>query len=187
MAIELEAKMRVADLDAVRKRLRALRAELCGRVLELNTFLDTSGRTLLQRDSGLRLRHTRELTSGEEKHVVTFKGPQDHGELRRREEIEFAVTDGRAATNLFERVGYAPQLSFEKRRETWRLGACTIELDELPELGTFVEIEGPDDVTVMGVREAMGLTQEALVTSGYASIVAAWLKQHPDRGPVLRF
>ena len=187
MAIELEAKMRVADLDAVRTRLRALRAVPRGRVLEVNTFFDTLEQTLLKRDSGLRLRHSIALPSGEEKHFVTFKGPQDHGELKRREEIEFAVADGTAATSLFERIGYVPQLSFEKRRETWQLGGCTIELDELPDLGTFVEIEGPDDVSVMGVRDAMGLTGEPLVTSGYASMVAAWLKQHPDRGPVLRF
>src|SRR5688572_1315725 len=106
MAIELEAKMRVTDLERVRARLRALRAEPRGRVLEVNTFFDTSAHTLLARDSGLRLRHTRELKSGEEKHVVTYKGRQDPGALKRREEIEFGVTDGTAATSMFERIGY---------------------------------------------------------------------------------
>jgi adenylate cyclase class 2 len=187
MPIELEAKMKVANLSPVRERLRNLGAEPRGRVLERNTFFDSPDRKLLVADSGLRLRHTRDLDRGEEKDVVTFKGPQGAGELKRREEIEFGVTHGAAASEMFGRLGYTPDLSFEKRRETWRLGDCTIELDELPNLGTFVEIEGPDENVVLSIREKLGLSGEPLVTIGYATMVAKWLKQHPDQPRVMRF
>ena len=187
MPIELEAKMKVSDLSPVRERLRALGAEPRSRVLERNTFFDSSDRRLLAADSGLRLRHTREIDTGEEKDVVTFKGPQEAGELKRREEIEFGVTNGAAATGAFERLGYVSRLSFEKRRETWRFGGCTVELDELPHLGTFVEIEGPDEPAVMRVRETLGLANEPLVPIGYATMVAKLLKERPTSVGVLRF
>lgn len=187
MAIELEAKMRVADLNAVRERLRAIGADPRGRVLEVNTFFETPDRALLRRDSGLRLRHTRDLDTGGEKDVVTFKGPMESGQLKRREEIEFGVTDGNATKAVFDRLGYRPDLTFEKRRETWHLDGCTIELDELPSIGTFIEIEGPDEPTVMRVREKLGLNDVPLVKSGYAHLVSTWLKEHGAREPVLRF
>ena len=187
MAIELEAKMRVADLEPVRARLRAAGATGGARVLEVNAFLDTRDKTLLNRDSGLRIRHTRDLGSGDEKDVVTFKGPMQSGQLKRREETEFVVSDGEAARTVFSRLGCEPQLMFEKRRETWRLDGCTVELDELPQLGTFVEIEGPDDATVLRVREMLGLKDEPLVKTGYAHLVSKWLRDHGAREPTLRF
>ena len=187
MAIELEAKIEVADLAAVRERLRAAGATGGSRALEVNTFFDTPGHTLLGRDSGLRLRHARDLDNGEERHQLTYKGRQESGALKRREEIEVGITDDAGMTTLLDRLGYAPGLTFEKRRETWHLGGCTIDLDELPQLGTFVEIEGPDEACIMGVRQALGLASEPLVKTGYAHLVATWLKAHDPRERTLRF
>jgi len=187
MAIELEAKMKVPDLAPVRERLRAAGATGGSRVLEVNTFLDTRDKALLKRDSGLRLRHTRDSESGDEKNVVTFKGPLQRGQLKQREEIEFGASDGEAARTLFSCLGYEPDLTFEKRRETWHLDGCTIELDELPQLGTFVEIEGPEESTVMRVREKIELKDAPLVKTGYAHLVSTWLREHGAREPVLRF
>lgn len=187
MPIELEAKMKVPDLAAVRERLRAAGATMTTRVLEMNTFLDTSEGTLLKRDSGLRLRHTRDLASGDQRNQLTYKGPQESGQLKRREEIEVSVSDADALLVLLGRIGYTPDLSFEKRRETWHLDGCTIELDELPELGTFVEIEGPDESTVMRVREQLQLHHEPLITTSYASMTSEFLKEHPSPEQALRF
>src|SRR5688572_9265043 len=123
MPIEIEAKMQVDDHHAVRQRLRACGARHVGDVLEINTFFDTTDRSLLSRDMGLRIRRTRDAT-GRETYIVTSKGPAATGALKQRDELEFTVSDPGAAERLFARLGFHPHISFEKRRETWELDGC---------------------------------------------------------------
>ncbi len=80
-----------------------------------------------------------------------------------------------AAVTIFARLGYAQVLSFEKKRETWTLGPCTIELDQLPQLGSFVEIEGPSQEDVLKTRETLGFAKVPAVTPTYAELVAKHL------------
>jgi adenylate cyclase class 2 len=176
MANELEAKMQVGGHEPVRARLRAAGAECVGAVMELNTFFDTPERSLVAQDKGLRVRHTADFATGAEKQVITYKGPQQDGALKNREEIEIVADDGEQAALLLERLGYAPTLSFEKRRETWRMEECLVELDELPQLGCFVEIEGPDEEAVLEVREALDLDDRPLVKKSYIAMVDELLK-----------
>ena len=47
-----------------------------------------------------------------------------------------------------------------------------MELDEVAELGKFVEIEGPDEAAVNRVRASIGLPETAFVRESYVSMVA---------------
>lgn len=176
MPTELEAKMQVPDHVPVRDALHAQGAARVGSVMELNTFFDTKDRALLAQDKGLRVRHACDFETGDERHVITYKGSQQAGALKNREEIEIAADDGEQAALLLERLGYGPTLSFEKRRETWRVDDCLVELDELPQLGCFVEIEGPDEEAVLSVRDALDLNHYPLVKKSYIAMVDELLK-----------
>ena len=181
MATELEAKMRVPDHEPVRRQLQAAGGTRLGACMELNTFFDTPDRTLVAQDKGLRVRRTCDFATGDEKYVVTYKGPQQAGALKSREEIEIRADDGDNAALMLQRLGYAPTLSFEKRRESWRVDDCLVELDELPQLGCFVEIEGPDEEAVLGVREALDLDRHPLVKQNYIAMVAEALQSTGGR------
>jgi adenylate cyclase class 2 len=180
MPLEIEAKMKVPDFDAVRQALSASGAKHIGAVLEINTFFDTADRILLSQDKGLRLRRTRDQRTSQERFVITVKGPAQPGELKSRDEAETDVNDGDSASAVLMALGYAPELSFEKRRESWTLGGCKIELDELPLLGRFVEIEGPDEPTVMRVRQRLGLSNLPPIKTGYISMLARHLQETGD-------
>jgi len=186
MGLEIEAKMKIADLAAVRDRLRAAGGQFVGRVAELNTFLDTPDGSLKNRGQGLRIRINRNTDTGAATVVVTFKGPLHQGPMKTREEREATVENHDDMVRVFQALGLAVHLSFEKHRETWKLDACKVELDELPELGRFVEVEGPDEETVMRVRETLGLAAEAMIKDGYASMIAKHLQQQ-GRGRELTF
>jgi adenylate cyclase class 2 len=97
------------------------------------------------------------------------------------------VGDGAAATALLEALGYHQILSFEKRRESWRLGGCKVELDELPHLGVYVEIEGPRDEAVMKVRETLKLTDRPLVKASYIAMLMTHLQESRDGQRVVKF
>jgi adenylate cyclase class 2 len=180
MAAELEAKMKVGEFAAVRAKLAEAGAKQVGAVLETNTFFDSKDGALVSSDKGLRLRRTRDDKTGAEKFIITVKGPQQSGDLKNREEAEVRVEDGDDARAVLAALGYQPTLSFEKKRESWELDDCKVELDELPILGRFVEIEGPDERTVMRVRERLGLSTNPLIRTGYITMLAKHLKETAD-------
>src|SRR5215471_7060817 len=105
MALEIEAKMKVADLATVRDRLRAAGAEFTGRVSELNTFLDHADESLRKAGKGLRVRINRNADTGKTTIVVTFKGPLQKGAMKTREEREVEVEDHDDMVHVFEALG----------------------------------------------------------------------------------
>ena len=187
MPVEIEAKMKVADLEPVRARLRECGAERVAARFEVNEFFDTEDRTLLAADKGLRLRRSRDLASGEETFAMTFKGPRQHGPLKSREEAEVTVGSFDDARRLLHDLGYVTILSFEKRRESWKLGGCKVELDELPHLGAFVEVEGPREQDVLKVREMLHLSDRPMIKTGYAALLSTYLQEHGRPQRVVRF
>lgn len=179
MAIELEAKMQVADLDAVRERLESLGARARGTVLETNLFFDTPDRRLLAADEGLRVRAERALDgAAEPMSRVTFKGPRHQAAVKTREELEAGVADPEAIGLILEKLGFERVLRFEKRREAFALDGCEVVLDELPYIGTYVEIEGDDEATVMALREKLGMGELPLLTTSYVALMSDYLQEN---------
>ena len=178
MPVEIEAKMKVTDLAVVRDRLKEVEAQYVGDRLEINTFFDTEDRTLLAGDRGLRVRQNREKTGSAETVTVTYKGPRQPGPMKSRDEIELDVATAAEAINLFDALGYHRVLSFEKRRESWTLLGCQVELDELPHLGKYVEIEGPDEKTIEIVRGRLALDKQPIVHASYVAMLMTHLQDH---------
>ncbi len=188
MKIEIEAKCRVDDLSVIRSRVEQLDGGHVARMLEDNIFLDTHDRQMAASDCGLRVRVLEVVGNGKPAEtVVTFKGPRQHGRLKSRREIELAVDAAPAMLELLAELGYHETIRFEKRRDRWRLDGCTIELDELPILGCFVEIEGPDDAAVLAVREKLGLSNRPMIKSSYVSMLWSYLADHEISERHVRF
>ena len=177
MPVEIEAKIKVENFDDVRARLQKAGAGDGTDHFETNTFFDTEDHSLLAADKGLRLRLTRDEQSGAEQHIVTYKGPRRPGPLKSREEVEVSVNDPEQATRLFEQLGFKKLLSFEKRRQSWNLDGCKVELDTVPHLGTFVEIEGAGEQAVMKVRQTLGLSDRPLVKTSYVALLTGHLQE----------
>ena len=175
MPVEIEIKLKVEEPALVREKLRALGAQPAGRAMETNSFFDTADRALLAADCGLRIRRSRPLEGGDEILIITYKGPRADGPVKQREEIEIIVDALEPARLLLERLGYQEQLCFEKRRESWKLGNCEIELDELPRLGSFVEIEGPSEAEVTELQQRLSLSSLTPIMPTYADLVARHL------------
>jgi adenylate cyclase class 2 len=186
MPTETEAKMKLEDPGPLRARLRELGATRLGERFEINQFFDSPDSVLKSRDQGLRLRSMKQ-EDGSESSVITFKGPALASQVKSREEIEFSIGSFDDAAALLGKLGYAPTLGFEKRRETWELEGVLVELDELPLLGRFVEIEGPDESTVLAARARLGLDALPLISRGYIRMIDDLVRTRPDLGPTVRF
>lgn len=174
MPTELESKTRVESHDPAREKLRGRSAVYVGRVLETNQILDRDDGELLRTGCGLRVRSIRVLDGQPPaRSTVTYKGAKTPGKFKSREEWETPIEDGAALTAILAALGYKPRIVFEKRRETWRLGPCTVELDELPVLGRFIEVEGPDEAAILGVLTDLGLAGEPSINESYVGLLMA--------------
>ena len=180
MPIEIEAKMKMADVPALRSRLEAVGAKPAGHVMETNTFFDRPDLSLRKAGQGLRLRVAEDIATGQRQTIITHKGPPVPGPLKTRQETELHVADADAASSLLQQLGFVQMLRFQKRRQSWLLGDCRIELDEVPMLGHFVEVEGPSEDSVQRVCGLLGLDRQPLVTSSYAALLAAHLEVSGD-------
>lgn len=187
MPLEIEAKFRLADAGALQARLKAAGARRVGKVLEENHFFDRPDGSLRAGDRGLRVRLARSLDepNAAQTALLTVKGPKQASELAPREAFDVEVAPADQIVPLIGALGFVHVMMFEKRRETWELDACLVELDELPELGRFAEIEGPSVEAVRGVQAKVGLSDADLEEASYSKMVSKLLKQRGEKA--LRF
>ena len=181
MAVETEAKIQVADHEALRERLAQLGAKCQAERLEVNIYFDTAEGELLRNDRALRLR------SIGEKNVLTYKGPARKGKYKQRLEIQTAIADGQAVERLLGELGFAQSLVFEKRRQSWLLDECRVELDSLPLLGAFVEVEGPCEAAIGQVLCKLGLDKADLIATPYPILLQDHLERTGNSSREIRF
>ena len=142
MRAEIEAKLKVDSLADVERKLRECDASFVRETVQRDTYFDTADRDLTRRDECLRLRQ--EKIGQRERLTLAYKGPKEPDDYKKRTEIEVQVGDADATESLLAALGHEKALTFDKRRRLWKLLDCEVALDELPLLGVFVEVEGPD-------------------------------------------
>lgn len=173
MATETEAKIRVDDLVAVAGRLFELGAVREDECLERNWVFDDADGSLEKRGLLLRVR-----SLGGEGGIFTVKRPMEGGRFKTREEVESMVDSTGDFLRQLAMLGYSVSWIYEKRRQTWRWKDCVLSLDECPEIGCFVEIEGGTDGIVEACAD-VGLDPGDHIEDNYLSL---WRKHLAARG-----
>jgi adenylate cyclase, class 2 len=187
MSIEIELKLRVESHGAVREKLLAVGAERVGAVVETNHILDRPDGALRGQGFGLRVRVAEDQGTGESTTTFTFKGPRTPGVIKSREEIETLVSDSASFLKILARLGYVSILEYQKRRESWLLDGCRVELDEPTILGFFVEIEGDGEESIRNVQRKLALGETAEEGRSYVSTLISHCKDAGIADRVLRF
>lgn len=167
--LEVEVKFLIPELAAVRQAVLTAGGLLHKpRVFERNVRYDTAEDSLRQQIALLRLRDdgvTRLTFKG-----MPLDGPEhDQAHARVREELEVIVSDFAIMEMILQRLGFAPRQRYEKYRETFRLGAVEVVLDELP-FGDFVELEGPGEL-LPETASALGLAWERRILVNYLTLL----------------
>jgi len=184
LAREIEAKFRLTDPEAIRRALRRCGAICLGAALETNRFFDSPDAELHKADRALRVRVADPVSAADAEGrtadapevTVTYKGPQEKGpsKLKVREEIQFHADSAAAAVGMLIALGLVNTMTFQKRRESWALDDCRVELDELPALGRFMEIEGPSADAIAKVTAALGLAEAEMIRTPYSLMLQAY-------------
>lgn len=190
---EVEIKLRVADLGALRRRLALARAHptASGRVHEMNVLFDTPQGGFAKQGQLLRLR-VEQVSSklgkgggtGKGRAVLTYKGPaiknasggsDQRRRYKMREEVEVGVADPERLRLILEALGLRGWFRYEKYRSSFRLPATCrwaaglhIELDETP-IGTFLELEGPTQA-IDRAAKLLGYGPRDYITQSYLAL-----------------
>ena len=188
---EVEIKLRVTDLAALRKKLRSLGARLLHRVHERNTLFDTPQQRLRKKGHVLRLRleYRPGATKAPLRSLLTYKGPglnpagapakgwlpgpsqRSPRRYKVREEVETPVSEPARLAQVFAAIGLLPSFRYEKYRATYRLprlGGLLVELDETP-IGVFLELEGSPR-SIDRASRLLGFTPRDYLLSSYAAL-----------------
>ena len=154
--VENEIKYRVVSLSTVQTRLSELGFASSDEVSQRDEYYDTDDNLLKLSDYVVRLR----WESG--KLLIALKGPRwrtDDGRYP-RVELEFEGKDRESIDADLKRHGLKRVWVFEKRRVVYVKPGESVEvmLDEAPEIGAYLEIEGESE----GIRNLVGVLQQAL-------------------------
>ncbi len=179
MCIEIEAKLKVGSLENIKRKLVELGAEFTAEKLQRDYYFDDINRTLTKTDRCLRLR--RESVNKSEGFFLTYKGAREKDLFKKRQEINMEIQDPESTEKMLAALGYNRVMVVEKKRRTWRHRDCIVALDELPLLGVFVEIEGPDDKKIVNVQSDLGLAGLPHIAKGYACLMERKLRSTERR------
>jgi adenylate cyclase class 2 len=168
MCVEIEAKLKVESPMEVEQKLTGLGAEFLAEQSQTDYFFDDADDSLTTTDRCLRLR--RQSVDGGERFFLTYKGAKEKSNFKKRQEIEIEIMQADSTQKLLAALGYEDVMVIEKRRRLWRLGGCSVALDQLPLLGDFVEIEGPDDAAIAEVQKSLGLGNLTHIAKSYAQL-----------------
>jgi len=158
MHYEVEQKFALADPADMQAKLVALGAQAAGQCDQVDCYFSHPARDFAQTDEALRIRRV------DGQSLVTYKGPKIDRETKTRHEIELALPAGATTADdfagLFEALGFAPVAEVRKHRRTfhltWQGQSVEAALDEVADLGHFVELEiSASEQTVDTARGAL--------------------------------
>ncbi len=165
---EIEAKFTGVNIDEIRTLLHDAGAQLVHPMREMKRVtIDTP--EMRQKNAFIRVRDEGNKTT------LTYK-QFDALSLDGVKEIEVIVSDFDATIALLAVAGLAYGSLQESRRETWRLNNVEIVIDEWPWLNPYVEIEGPDEDSVINTARTLGFDWDTAV---FGDVMAAYRVQYP--------
>jgi adenylate cyclase, class 2 len=192
---EIEIKLAIEDIAALRGQLRKLRAKAAPRLFERNELYDTPQNDL--RGSGRLLRIRIETlapgkstrppggTRANSRGVLTYKAPVegiDPATPRRYKQREESEINFQAADRLepiLRALGFRAGFRYEKFRTGYtlpKLKGLHLDLDETP-IGDYLELEGPP-AAIDRAAKLLGFTAQNYITATYWDLYVAHCRGH---------
>lgn len=141
--IEREIKLRIKNLtlDEISEKLILDKIEFLGEEKETDIYFNSMNRDFRKTDEVLRIR---EIDNGKDKELeLTYKGPKFGTSSKSREEIIIKIDQGYedSLIRILEKLGFNVVYKVIKKRKYFRDRNFIICLDDVENLGYFIEIE----------------------------------------------
>ncbi len=158
---EIEIKILEIDVAKVISTLNALKAN---KIFDGKIFAD-----FFKNKDGIKLR----IRRIDGKNIMTFKKPISSAGIRHNEEIEISFDDYDGMVQLLAQLGFEHYGSSEKQRITYQLDETLFEIDTLPQIPTFLEIEA---ASVEELKEGVKLMGYSMDQT--SSLTERTIKEH---------
>jgi adenylate cyclase, class 2 len=165
MSYEVERKYRIDDLSALIDRVGELGGKFGQAELQVDTYYSHPCRDFANTDEALRIRRVGD------KAFITYKGPKvdQHSKTRREIELEL-VGDVKGVLDhaaLLEALGFRTVAKVTKKRRTaeitWQNHDVEVALDDVDQVGRFVELETTaDDTGLDAARDCLATLADKL-------------------------
>ena len=158
--VEYEARVLEIDHDEMIKQLEMLGAEKVFESLQQRYVYDLKPK---QENKWIRLR-----TNGE-KTTLTIKSIEDLT-ISGTKEQEIVVDDFEKTNEILETLGFKNRGFQQNKRIQYILDGVEIDLDKWPLIPEYMEVEGPDEESVIRTLKKLGITQDEIITLDVTSI-----------------
>jgi adenylate cyclase class 2 len=171
MMMEIEVKVK-ADLKGVEKRLLEEGGNFVNEERQIDTYYNAPHRDFAESDEALRLR------SIGRKNMLTYKGSRLDALSKSRKEITLSVSR-EPTEELLSSLGFSKFGQVLKLRRNYKLGDLLVSLDNVENLGTFVEIEAVGEEKdfefhekrVVGLLERLGFSKGEIIRESYLELI----------------
>jgi len=161
--LEIEIKAPCKDLE---KRLVRLGAEKVGTENHEDIYFNSPYRDFRESDEALRVRRV----NG--KYFLTYKGPRIDSETKTREEIE--IPTRLEIIEILRNLGFKDTAVVRKKRKIFRLKNLIVSLDQVENLGDFVEIESRhyrEKEKLFEILKELGIDRKKSTTKSYVELL----------------
>lgn len=178
--IEVEVKVPVKDVCLIKMQLSQLGFSKGEEFIEEDYYFEHEIKSLREQDMALRIRKSVNLTNQKTEHFMTFKGPKMDQVSMTRKELEMRIEDGKVGREILTSLGYVSVRPLIKQRKYYHLQEITACLDQVLELGDYLELEiiVSDETKkehalsrMLSVLEELGYNTEDIVRTSYLSML----------------
>ena len=168
--IEMEIKAYLSDesLNGFYK----LAPKLISSSTQSDVYYNAPNRDFKKTDEALRIR----VSNGHAE--VTYKGPKIDTETKARKEINVKIDDYQKFNNILEVLNFKRIKSVDKIRQQYECEGLNVMIDEVIDLGRFLEVEVLVEGNVEAAKERIfsllkriGLNKEKLTRESYLELL----------------
>ena len=164
--LEIEVRFLEIDKEALIQKLKNLGAiDLEEDLLTETIFYDKQGEWLKDKQKFIRIRSNK---SGS---LLTYKHHFQRSSTGTKE-IELNISDPLKATDFLSELGYPPFRQQEKKRHSFLLNNCVVDIDTWPKIPTYLEIEGQSEEALKQTATMMGLDWSDAVFLDAGAVIA---------------
>ncbi len=172
MALEIEIKLAVKDRKKLYDLINFCESEstrASKQIKQKDEYFDTPENLLREKDLTVRLRTV------DDKIKVAIKSPRIYidDKIHKRVEIELSVTDESEIRAQLKNHSLVQKTIIEKKRQVFWFDNTAVSIDELPFIGTFVEIEAHSSDRIRNILEIFHLSEDNAVRENYTELLEA--------------
>ncbi|MGY5858231.1 MAG: class IV adenylate cyclase [Candidatus Thorarchaeota archaeon] len=189
---EVEVKLPVTDGEAMKQKILQAGGVPLNTDLQIDSYYDHPCRSFSETDESVRVRR-RTLTedslikeSGHSPVELTYKGPKIDKKTKTRIEYTIDLEDHESINKILLSTGFKLVANITKTREFFDIGGITASLDDVTDVGLYIELEliadGEDVMKearnkIMTLVKDLGLDERDMVRESYLELYLNYSSQ----------